>query len=101
MTVCTGLSWSLPSRLLLRVSTNDTGPSTSSMIATSPGAPTRNVPRIVRGAGIRIGEDIAWAQQVEDVGHQLARLDAADMHHELAVRAGLLASHDGAPERLS
>jgi hypothetical protein len=48
-----------------------------------------------------MGEDIAWAQQVEDVGHQLARLDAADMHHELAVRAGLLASHDGAPERLS
>src|SRR5262249_37735449 len=39
-TVCTGLRWTLPSRLLLRVSTNDTGPSTTSMMATSPGAPT-------------------------------------------------------------
>ena len=34
----------MPSRLLLRVSTNVTGPSTSSMIATSPGAPTCSVP---------------------------------------------------------
>ena len=33
-----------PSRLLLRVSTNSTGPSTSSSIDTSPGAPTCSVP---------------------------------------------------------
>src|SRR5262249_43460481 len=44
VTVCTGLSHALPLRVLLRVSTNDTGASTSSMMATSPGAPTWSVP---------------------------------------------------------
>ena len=39
----------LASRRLLRVSTNDTGPSTSSMIATSPGAPTCSVPSFGSG----------------------------------------------------
>src|SRR5205085_11750358 len=44
VTVCTGFRYALPSRRLLRVSTNDTGPSINSMIATSPGAPTCSVP---------------------------------------------------------
>src|SRR5262245_25159048 len=55
-TVCTGLRWTLPSRLLLRVSTNDTGPSTTSMMATSPGAPTCRLPslgmRLITAAGL-------------------------------------------------
>ena len=55
-TVCTGLKWTFPSRLLLRVSTNDTGPSTSSMMATSPGAPICSVPslgvRLITPAGL-------------------------------------------------
>src|SRR5262245_20167403 len=55
-TVCIGLRWTLPSRLLLRVSTNDTGPSTTSMMATSPGAPTCRLPslgtRLITAAGL-------------------------------------------------
>src|SRR5215207_11486258 len=44
LTVCTGRMKALPSRLLFRVSTNETGPSTDSRIVTSTGAPTCNVP---------------------------------------------------------
>src|SRR5262249_36275461 len=47
-TVCTGLRYAFPSRLLLRVSTNDTGPSTSSIMEISPGAPTCSVPSLGR-----------------------------------------------------
>ena len=44
VTVCTGLRRARPVRVLLRVSTKDTSPSTNSIIATSPGAPTWSVP---------------------------------------------------------
>src|SRR5262249_56565525 len=58
VTVCTGFRYTLPSRLLLRVSTNDTGPSTSSITATSPGAPTCSVPsfgwRLITLAGLAV-----------------------------------------------
>src|SRR5262249_58026854 len=44
-TVREGTSFFDPLRLLFRVSTNSTGPSTRSKIATSAGAPTLRVPR--------------------------------------------------------
>ena len=75
VTVCTGLRCALPSRLLLRVSTNDTGPSTNSMIATSPGAPTCSVPsfgtRLIDLGGIdrRHGDDLL---EREAEPHELA-----------------------------
>ena len=42
-------------------------------------------------AGISVGEDVARPQQVEDLRHQRGRLDAADVAHDLAAGAGLLA----------
>ena len=47
-----------------------------------------------------MGQHVAGAEQVQDLGHQLARLDPADMAHHLRAGAGALASCDGALERL-
>jgi len=51
-------------------------------------------------ARIGMGEDVAGPQQVEDLRHQRARLDSADVAHHLRSGAGPLARQDGALERL-
>ncbi len=51
-------------------------------------------------ARIAVGEDVAGAQQVEDLAHQLRRLDAADVAHDLGAGAGHLAGLDRALQRL-
>jgi hypothetical protein len=45
----------------------------------------------IGGAGIGVGEDVAGPQGVEDLRHQLARLDAADMAHDLGAGASFFA----------
>src|SRR5207248_4859714 len=56
VTVCTGFRYAWPCRALFLVSTNDTGPSTSSRIAASAGAPICRVPslgmRLITLAGL-------------------------------------------------
>ena len=47
-----------------------------------------------------MSEDIADAQEVEDLRHQLPRLHSADVTHHLRAGPGLLTGGDGAPERL-
>ncbi len=47
-----------------------------------------------------MGQHVARAQQVEDLRHELARLDAADVAHHLGRRARELAGADGAAQRL-
>ena len=54
----------------------------------------------VRRAGIGMGQDVARPQQIENLGHQLWRLDAADMHHHLGRPAAHFAGLDAALERL-
>jgi hypothetical protein len=74
MTVCTGFSNSLPSRLLLRVSRKVTCASTSSMIATSPGAPICSVP--IFGARLMIfaGAVVAIATTCSTVNPRMMNL---------------------------
>jgi hypothetical protein len=45
-------------------------------------------------------EYVAGPQQIEDLRHQRARLDAANVAHDLRTGAGFLACQDGALERL-
>ena len=54
----------------------------------------------VRRARIGMGQDIAGPQQIENLGHQGAGLDAADMNHDAATRSGLLAGRDRPLQRL-
>jgi hypothetical protein len=47
-----------------------------------------------------VREDVAGAQQVEDLGHELRRRHAADVAHDLRAAARDLAGADRALERL-
>ncbi|MGY4215120.1 hypothetical protein ACVMFB_001619 [Bradyrhizobium sp. USDA 4522] len=57
-------------------------------------------PDMFGAAGIGVGQDIARPQQIEDVGHQLPGLDAADMYHHPRRPAAHLAGLDAALQRL-
>ena len=48
----------------------------------------------VRRTRIGVGQDVARPQQIEDLGHQRAGLDATDVHHDAAPGSGLLAGDD-------
>ena len=50
--------------------------------------------------GVAMREDVAGSQQVKDLRHELRRLDAADMAHDLRAGARHLAGLDRAFERL-
>ncbi len=58
-----------------------------------------NAPADIRRSRIGMREDVAGAQQIEDVRHQLGRFDTANVAHDLRT-ARLLAGKDGAPQRL-
>ena len=53
----------------------------------------------VRRTGISVGQHVARPQQVQNVGHQRAGLDAADMHHHYGRPAAHLAGLNSALER--
>ena len=52
------------------------------------------IARQVRRTRIGVGQDVARPQQIEDLGHQRAGLDATDVHHDAAPGSGLLAGGD-------
>jgi hypothetical protein len=58
------------------------------------------IARQVRRTRIGVGQDVAGPQQIEDLGHQGAGLDPADMHHHAAPGSGLLAGGDRPLQRL-
>ena len=59
------------------------------------------IARQVRRTRIGVGQDVARPQQIEDLGHQRAGLDAADVHHNAAPGSGLLADTALYPKRLA
>src|SRR5262249_4519250 len=50
-------------------------------------------------SGVAVGQNIAWAQHFEDLCHQLARFNAADMAHDLAAGFRLLAGRNRSFQR--
>ena len=60
----------------------------------------RELARDVGSARIAVREHVAGPQRVEDLAHQLGRLDAADVAHHLGSGARHLAGLDGALQRL-
>jgi hypothetical protein len=55
---------------------------------------------VIGQTGIRMRQDISGAQHVENVRHQLGRLDPADMAHHPSAATGLGCSLDRPPQRL-